>query len=291
MKEQFLHSLVSGFYLWLEYVLLDKLEAYYPEVQNKFKFLEKTRFASEDYSCYQGICRQIPAENSLSNSLSGFYVNSNFVPIDNDSGIFLDYDNGRVFTPKNLGENLNITGSFPMKEINTYLSYDREEDLLLHSDFVSLEENESWLFSKEKKLNLNTYLLPACFILFDRQENKPFAFGGMEDSQTVIKVIVVTQDQFALQSVLSRLADSARSSFPLVPINSFPYGKNSFLKNYPYSYETLVEEIKSEENQCAFIEDVQTYMLKGDLKNQVAKKTLSIGFAEFNLSSHRFPRL
>jgi len=293
MKETFLHSTIASFYLWIEHLLLDKLEAYHHGVPNKFKAIKNVKNKPANYSCLQGAFRQIPAESTISGALSGFNINSEFFPIQNDSGVFFDYDNGRVFLPTSLaGPNPVVSGDFPVKEVNTYLSYDSEEELLLHGEFIDSSQTEPWLFNKTEDLEKNTFILPCCVVLFDSQQNSPFAFGGLEDTKTKVKVVVIAEDRFTVEGILSELNDSVRQGFALLSLPDFPYGNNSFLKTFPYSYKNLTAQKKSEGAACAFVEKVDVYRLRNNIANiGQASKSLVVGFADFDLSTHRFPRI
>lgn len=288
MKEEFLHSLTSSFYLWLESVLAFELEAIYKDTEIKFKEVNPPRFAPSEYRELQGSDRQVSAEYEIDGALSGIMFGQNFVPIQNDSGIFFDYENARLFVPKSINTSAElISGKFPVKEVNTYISYDSEEELVIHGDFLDKESDENWLFNNLEKLPNNAYMLPCCIVLFDSQKNKQFALGGLMSTQTKIKVVVIGKNNFQVGGVLSRLSDTAHTNFPLIELSEFPYDQNSVLKYFPYSY----KQFDGLSRKCVKIDNVDTYRIKNEIQNSGGKTSLIVGFADFDLSVIRFPRL
>lgn len=285
MNVEFDHTLLSSFYLWFENELL-KSNAYITGIENQFKKIPAKDIPS-NYYAYQGGYRQLVADASIEAPNSGFYVNGNFVP-SSGSNFWLDYDNGRIIVPKSSGVNLTITGLCSVKEINTYISNEDDEHLILHGDFREEGQSNPYYFGKDDKLDEKTYFLPACFISLGSSDNRPFAFGGEETTQHKIKVLVLTKDNYLLDAVLSKFRDSSRKTFKLINYKDYPYGAFGAIKNEPYSYEDFVS---GQNNGCSSIENANSYKItNADLKARL-NKSFSIGFIDFNISTQRFPRL
>ena len=83
--------------------------------------------------------------------------------------------------------------------------------------------------------------MPACFISVASSDNEPFSFGGEEDTESRIRVMLLSFDNYILDSVLSLLRDTAREDMTHIPYGDFPYGFSFSIKDFPYSYENLVE--------------------------------------------------
>ena len=286
MKTQFDPIILSSFYLWFEAELISaKSKAYVTGRKNTFKKVESVSVPS-GYLCYQGGYRQLVADSSIDSPLSGFFVNGNFIS-GGSSGFFIDYDNGRIIVPKASGSSLSITGQCTVKEVNTYISNDDDEQLIMQGDFKELGQSNPYFFGKDDMLDEKTYFLPACFISLATSENKEFCFGGEEDTQTRIRVAVLTKDNYLLDSILSYFRDSARKCVTLVPFEDYPYGKFNNLKVNPYNY----SQFKQNYSQKATIEKVISSKISNtDLRKNLGK-AFSIGFLDFDLSTHRFPRL
>ena len=284
MNVQFDHILLSSFYLWFENELLNA-NAYITGLENQFKKIS-AKDIPQNYYAYQGGYRQLVAESSIDSPNSGFYVNGNFIP-SSGNGFWLDYNNGRIIVPKASGASLNITGLCSVKEINTYISNEEEEHLVMHGDFREEGQTNPYWFGKEDKLDEKTYFLPACFISLGASDNDPFAFGGEETTKHRIKVLVLTQDNYLLDATLSKFRDCARKSFKLINYEDYPYGAFDSIKNEPYSYSEFISGI---DNGCSPIDDVNSYKItSADLKAKL-NKSFSVGFIDFDISTNRFPR-
>ena len=83
-------------------------------------------------------------------------------------------------------------------------------------------------------------------------ENKPFAFGGLDNTVVNVRAVVVADSNYTLDGVLSIIRDSARTKFSLIDFENFPYGEFSHIKSHPYKYSTLSD---SSSAKC-FIEEV-----------------------------------
>lgn len=279
MKPQFDQKLVSSFYLWFENKLLsDSVLAYQTGVPNTYQYVDAFDIPT-GYYAYQGQYRQLVAENQVSVPNSGIFVGNSFVS-GGQSNIYTDFNNGRIIVPYSSGKNLQITSTSTVKEINVYLTNDSPEQVLLESDFFADGELIPKLSETTKKLDEKTYYLPACFIFPVDSENKEFALGGEEETTSNIKVMVLSKDNFSIDSVLSVFRDLARSCIPLIEYEDFPYGKFFSLKEYPYKYSDLA----ANSTEKSFIQKI--------IASRVSKsnKRIQIGFLDFDISTYRFPR-
>jgi hypothetical protein len=292
MKAQFDQNLLSSFYLWLENRLLkDDTKAYLTNVQNSFKYIDFNDIP-QDMVGYQGEYRQLVAESNIDVSNSGFFINGNFItgnPQQN-GGILLDYQNGRILLPSGSGTSLQISGNFSVKEVNTYISHDNDLDFILHSDFIENGQDSPYLYGKGNKLDEGSYFLPACFVSIASSENEEFCFGGEEDTKTRIRVMVLTKDSYIMDSVISRLRDTARERITHIPYEDFPYGYSYSIKNFPYFYSSL----KISQGASAAISHIEKVSVSKVISEELREnlnKNFSIALVDFDLSTYRFPRL
>ena len=178
MKAQFATELTSSFYLWLEHKLIDsKFKAYATNESNSFQYVSSFVDVPSSYVAYQGKFKQLVADQSVDVPNSGIFVNGSFIS-GNANNVYIDYDNGRVIFPQASGTGLTITANNTIKEVNTYITEDDEESIIVTSDFINSAETSSTnLFSKTNKRDEKTYILPACFVRFVNNENNEFSFG------------------------------------------------------------------------------------------------------------------
>jgi hypothetical protein len=288
MKAQFATELTSSFYLWLEHKLLSSnFKAYSTNNSNSFAYVPSFIDVPSGYVAYQGKFKQLVADQSVDIVNSGIFVNGTFIS-GNASNLYIDYNDGRVIFPQNSGTGLTITANNTIKEINTYITEDDEEQIIVTSDFIDSSETSSTnLFSKTAKRDEKTFILPACFVRFINNENEEFSFGGEEETISRIQVIVMSFDNYTLDNILSLLADSVRECITRVPYEEFPYGRFFDVKAFPYSYGNFISNYTSK----SYIESVNTSKINSSVVLNKYNKDVLVGLIDFDISTYRFPRL
>lgn len=291
MKAQFDQQLLSSFYLWFENQLLSEdFSAYHSSIPCEFKHAEYPDLPS-DLIGYAGEFRQLVADSGISDPMTGLSVDGSDVSLDPiaNGGLYMDYNNGRILMPVDSGIDLTITGEVAVKEVNTYLSNDDDVELIIHSDFIEEGATEPYFYDKAINLDKNVYFLPACFISLVSSDNEEFCFGGEEETMNKMRVLVLTKDNFILESLMSKFRDTARENIPLIPYEDSPYGFEFTLKSYPYGYSELAE--NSAANEFAYIERVKSSKMDWEELRENINKHFSVAFIDFDLSTRRFPRV
>jgi hypothetical protein len=285
LKAQFDQQLISSFYLWFENQLLsDSVIAYQTGVSNSYEYID-TFDVPTNFVAYQGQYRQLVADHDVPVPNSGIFINNSFVSA-GQSGIYTDYNNGRIILPASSGKTLTINSVSTVKEVNTYLSNDSPEQILVESDFMVDGEIIPNLYSQKEKLDENIYMLPACFVFPLESENQEFCFGGEEDTKSRVRVMVLAKDNYTLDGILSVFRDSARKCIPIIDYEDFPYGAFFSVKSFPYRYSTLIQQ----STQKSFIEKIIASRVGGGTDQaKLNKKTFRIGFLDFDISTYRFP--
>ena len=229
MKPQFQHTLVTSFYLWFDNYLQDNGEAY----KNKtgiFYNMTDDRLDS-NYNVYSSPYKQFIIDSGLHTNVVNSQGTEGAIVIDRisgqradgsafevtrgTSGLKIDYENGRVFfTGDENGElpgnNLSLSGQFGVKDFNVYVTNQTEEDLVVENKFKTNDR-----FGNLETSGVLPYdqVIPAVFITSESINNQPFAFGGLDVTQTNVKAVVMTSDLYCLDCVLSLAADSKKQSF------------------------------------------------------------------------------
>ena len=286
MKTQFAHNLLNSFYLWFERELLgDKSKAYKTNQSNTFKYVDFPDVPNSHLG-YQGQFRQLVADYCVDQPNSGIFIDGSFVSGDS-SDIYIDYNGGRVIVPAASGTGLNITANNTIKEVNTYVSSDDEEQLLVASDFVDASDlTETYLFSKDSKLDEKTYILPACFIRLVNNENEDFTFGGQDESITRIRVTILATDNYLLDGIVGLFSDTYERCITHVPFENSPFGHFYSIKDYPYCYEDHVSSLSGK----TYVKEVKSSKTKNSFNSEKIEKNIYIGFLDFDLSTYRYPR-
>jgi hypothetical protein len=296
MRAQFDQKVLSSFYLWFDDRLVRYGEAVESGISQNFYYSPNSVDISNNQVAYYSPDRQF-----VSNGYdvpSGVYIDStgkyDFVhqKPNNSTGLMIDHDQGRVILNSSMGTGLSISGNFSRKTVNTYITNESEEELLLNTDFLLAEQDDqTFLESMTGFASLN-YTVPAAFISYNSSLNKPFALGGLQDTRSNIRAVVITNDNYTLDSILSLFRDSTEVCVPIVDYAEFPYGEFFHVKNPPYTYETLYRQKMDANAQYAFIEKISSSKLHDSSNSAInIPRNMRIGFVDFALSTPRMPKI
>jgi hypothetical protein len=199
------------------------------------------------------------------------------VPFGTGNNIF-DFENGR-FIASGIPTGANITGTFTPKEINIYYTNDTEEGIVLN---VQEKINQSVSNIHTEYYQPYEQKIPAIYISNDTMRNMPMAFGGLNETITKAKSVVIANNSYELDTILSIFADSYNEMIPFVDFDSHPLNEYGGLKS-GYSYQNLIQNYSKE----IFVKEVFTSKMSDKLKQNLLKD-LYIGFIDFDLSIFRY---
>ena len=293
MKAQFDQNILSSFYLWFENRLLgDSCKAYNTNLSNAFTSGSFPDVPSS-HIAFQGKYRSLVGEHKVDQPNSGFFLGSNFITGNYDTtSVYTDYENGRLIFPAASGAVIGdtaLTANSTVKEVNTYITNDTDAQIILHSDFKDSATELPYQYGKTTEFDETTYFLPACFISVASSDNTEFSFGGEENTKTSIRVMVLSFDNYTLDSVLSLFRDDVRRDITHVPYEDFPYGFSFSIKDFPYIYDDLIAAQSSPVK--SHIDDVSVSKVVSEKIRENLNKNISIGYIDFELCTYRFPRL
>lgn len=286
MNVGFDHDLLSSLYLWFDDRLNYFAEAYQPSITHTFEYVDTLDVPSNYHAYYSPYRQLVSASDKVAvNS----FVTIGGVNVVDKNGIYIDYNNGRVLVDTSIygtSKTLVITGDFAYKTVNTYITDETEENVILNSDFIISPANQTYLQTRGG-FSSKIYTVPAVFLTLANSENKPFAFGGLDNTVTNVRVVVVADSNYTLDGILSIIRDSARSCFSLIDFENFPYGEFSHIKSHPYKYEDLSN---ASSDKC-FIEEVVASKLTDRSRERItSSKDYKIGFLDLQVSKPRNPR-
>ena len=286
MNVGFDHELLSSFYLWCDDRLNFFAEAYSSIENHTFEYVDSNDVPSSYHGYYSPYRQFISASDKFTIDnhveIAGSQVN------DKD-GIYIDYNNGRVLVDTSVhgsSKTLNITGDFAYKTLNVYITDETEESVILNSDFIISPTNQTFL-QTNGGFSEKIYTVPAMFITLSNSQNEPFAFGGMDNTITNIRSVVVADSNYTLDGALSIFRDSARTVFPHIKFENFPYGEFNHIKNFPYKYKDLIDNADNN----FFISEIRSSKLTDRSRERIAgSKDYKIGFLDFTIEKPRSPR-
>ena len=196
-------------------------------------------------------------------------------------GITFDFDNGRVLVEDSVTGST-ITGEFAVKDFSIYLTNDTEDDLIVENKYVVNSRLPSGPLTYIEPYD---DVVPAVFISTSQSDNTPFAFGGMQDTKVQIKAVVIAEDTYQLDGVLSIFMDSIDETIVPVPMSGYPITELGDLKGDSYNYTGTTDNYTG--GIDFYIEKVRTSKLSDRTRRELANE-LYIGFIDFDLQQHRY---
>lgn len=279
MKEQFQHKVTTSFFLWFDNFLLKKGEAYSNKTGQLYYYSDPR--LDSDYVAYGSPYKQWVTDSSITGATIPTGVHFGTDTSGRSDGIAFDFDNGRVLVEDSITGST-ITGEFAVKDFSIYLTNDTEDDLIVENKYVVNSRLPSGPLTYIEPYD---DVVPAVFISTSQSDNTPFAFGGMQDTKVQIKAVVIAEDTYQLDGVLSIFMDSIDETIVPVPMSGYPITELGDLKGDSYNYTGTTDNYTGDID--FYIEKVRTSKLSDRTRRELANE-LYIGFIDFDLQQHRY---
>ena len=286
MKPTFTHNVINSFFLWFDNFLMTKGDAYKTYTTKLYNY-EDPRLGGNKV-VYGSPYKQWVYDKNITGATipSGFTINNQFVPT-GTSGMKIDFDNGRIIFNSGVSTSLNVTGTYSVKEVNSYITDQPEDNLIIENKFVT---NSRFTVSENYITPYNP-VTPCIFASIETAHNTAFAFGGEDETKCIIKVVAFCENLYQLDGVLSVFGDSYNEIFSIIPMTGHPLGEFNEIKTgaYPtgYNYKNLSNAYNS---QTLFISHVETSKIRDSVIKEL-NPILHIGFLDFEIKTYRYPRL
>ena len=280
MIEQFQHKLTTSFSLWFDNFLLTKGEAFSNKTGQLFYYSDSRLDAR--YKAYGSPYKQWVTDSSIAGATIPTGVSVVGAGTSGrDDGVVFDFNNGRVLLSGS-NTDLTITGEFAVKDFSVYLTNDTEDDLIIENKYVV---NSRLPYASEGAIAPYDDVVPAIFLSTAQAENTPYAFGGMQDTQIQAKAVVIAEDTYQLDGVLSIFMDSIDETITPIPMSGYPTTELGDLKGGSYNYTGKESEYTGQIN--FYVDKVRTSKLSDRTRRELANE-LYIGFIDFDIQQHRF---
>lgn len=286
MKPTFSHNVVNSFFLWFDHFLMTKGEAYKTFTTKLYNYSDPR--LGGDKVIYGSPYKQWVYDKSITGATipTGFTINGSIVPT-GTSGMKIDFDNGRIIFNSGVSTDLNITGTYSVKEVNSYVTDQPEDNLIIENKYVT----NSRFTVTENYISPYNPVTPCIFASIETAHNTAFAFGGEDETKCIVKLVAFCENLYQLDGLLSIFGDSYNEFFSLIPMTGHPLGEFNELKTgvYPtgYDYNNLS---KSYNSQKMFISHVETSKIRDSVLKEL-NPILHIGFLDFEITTYRYPRL
>jgi hypothetical protein len=283
MKETFNHKLFTSFTLWFENQLLANGEAF--ENQTGV-FYPQNDESLPGYSVYASPYKQFVYDSAIPNAniISGVYpVGSNtFIPR-GTSGLKIDYQNGRIFFDSGVNHPAGFSGSFATKEFNTYIT-NRDSSQFIFESAKGGNPNVSY---PATGIAPRLYKAPCVILDLPNSQNKGFAFGGEDMTESTIRAITISKDLWQQDGLHSIFRDTNHLPFPIAPSTEVPLDFFGDLKSGYYNYNGIVSRYGFP-GTMPWIDRVYTAKISEDgNKND----NYYASYLEFDVNTVRFPRV
>ena len=286
MKPTFTHNVINSFFLWFDNFLMTKGDAYKTYTTKLYNYQDPR--LGGDKVVYGSPYKQWVYDKNITGATipSGFTINNQFVST-GTSGMRIDFDNGRIIFNSGVSTGLNITGTYSVKEVNSYITDQPEDNLIIENKFVT---NSRFTVSENYIAPYNP-VTPCIFASIQTAHNTAFAFGGEDETKCIIKVVAFCENLYQLDGVLSVFGDSYNEIFSIIPMTGHPLGEFNEIKTgaYPtgYDYKNLSNAYNS---QTLFISSVESSKIRDSVIKEL-NPILQIGFLDFEIKTYRYPRL
>lgn len=232
MKVNYQNTLTSSFLLFLDNQILKKGEAY----TNVSSLFYPVTGVYEGYYTYAAPYKQIVSDSSIAGAaqLSGVYLNGNFVVPGQSGLVAINHYDGQVIFNANRNS-ATISGNYAIKDFNVYLT-DKSEDIIL---FTTKIEPKSRKGIPARGLDVNEITYPAVFLRLDSSKNDPFAFGGVDMTNTNFRTVIMSNSMFSLDAVCGILRDTSHNFFRLVDNNDLRLNAMSAYTGTSFNYSAV----------------------------------------------------
>jgi hypothetical protein len=290
MKPQFQHQITTSFALWLDYYLLKKGEAFKNYTTNLTQLADDRLM--DDLKGFSSPYKQwvfdigipgvtvptkitVDGSDRLKTPTEGSFE---------DFPFFFDFNNGRVLMPSTATATT-VSASYSVKDFNIYVTNETEENLIIESQF----NTNSRFQETEAPIPPYDQVLPAIFINNSRNINDPFSLGGEDKTLTDIRCVVMAENMYQLDGVLSIFNDSNKECFAALAFEDHPL--NELGEATDFNYKALSDaRLASNPSALHHIDRTDVSKLSDRVTIKIDPNTF-VGFIDFEILSYRYPRI
>lgn len=285
MKVSWDNKVMASVYLWMDYVLCEKGSGFQNASGNFYPTVE---LESGLYS-YSAPYKPFISDSGITNAtfITGVYLNDVLVGKGTSGLIDINYDEGTVYFNTQIPTTVPISGNFAYKEFPVSFATRPEESILFETKYLIKNKITQTLTGLAE--NEETY--PIIYLKNNGGINEPFALGGTDQTINNVRAIILADNQFNLDSVMSLLKDQVKTYIPIVEFSESPYNSLGGLTGtYMYS-DVLSSKVPATasfiDNVTVLAFDRTTYLMSEFRK---LNSELYAGMVDLRILSARNPR-
>jgi hypothetical protein len=278
MIEQFHHTVTNSLMLWFDHFLLKKGQAFSNITSEFFPYNDER--LNDNFKVFGSPFKQWVTDSSISGASIPNEFTTNTGTLNRDSGAIIDFENGRVLVPRTSPIN-QMTGTFAVKDFNIYYTNDTEEDLVIENKYSINSRIPS---IAKSYISPYDQVIPAVFLSISNLSNQGFALGGMENTKIKANAVILTEDAYQLDGVLSIFNDSRNETFSQIPMSEHPQNEYGDLKTDSYNYVELSNQYK---DKTFYVEESIVSKLQDKARKSVLGD-LYVGFVDMEIHQHRY---
>lgn len=287
MKPQFDHLLRASFFMFFDHTLLDKGQTFDNiDSGNLYLTFDPRRDSMDTWA---GNLRQWVTDSSISGATIASGVNYSGSFYNRNSGIAIDYANGRILASSGRFSQSGgpVSTAFAAKQINVYTSSETDEQIIFDKPYIFLSGIP--IFEQSNGLPSDIRPYPSVYINYYPGLNVPYEFGVISNLKCKMRAIILADSDYMLDGVMGICRDMNKKHFLILDANKLPYTSKGDLKSGIYNYNTLVNNlVGADPMRIAYISNVSTSKMSNEA-NKAVNKSVLVGIADFNLEIIRNP--
>lgn len=254
MQPQFSQITVVSFIPFLDNMLLQKGQAFTNYTSQLF--YQPDPQLGPGLVAYASPFKQWVFDSGVSGASIYDTVQTSIGPISRgQSGMMIDYNNGRVIFNSAVGTNLTVSGTYAFKDLNVYVPNQTQERTIFSNHYYL---NSRFNNQATGAVPAYSFVTPAIFVTDANENNPPWALGGLYNTTFTISLNVLAENQTQLKGALSLIADLKDTAFPQLPISAWPLNEYGDYKGGSgYNYQTIIAQYGNPGN-LYMIDNVKT---------------------------------
>lgn len=276
MIPQFSSTTLLSFHLWLDNLITQRGQGYTNTTTQLF-YQQDSKMPG--YVAYASPFRSWVCDSGVSGAAIPNSVSGSFGTPTRQSGMIVDFENGRVLFPSAFGTTAIVSGTYAFKDLNIYKANETQEDMVFTNKYYLNSRFARPITGIPPAYDMVT---PCVFISDVSSENEPYAFGGMYQTDMKISLCVMAENMTQWEGVNSLMTDSLHAVIPQLPFSAWPLNPYGDYKS-GYNYEAIKAQYCTPANQY-MITDVRASKVTDLIK---VDQGIFLGIVDLTVSKPR----